>query len=65
MTHDDAALWRAQLEDMPKEMIIAFLRSKGYEVSSRPFFRPDRVLAPTADADDEEIPFNALEDTRS
>lgn len=52
---------QAQLADMPLIEVIAYVRSRGYTVSARPFFRPDRLLAPLAD---EDIPFNAEEDRR-
>jgi hypothetical protein len=58
-----AAIRHAQLADMPIAEIAAYLRERGYTVSARPFFGPDRLLAPMADED--EVPFNALEDTRS
>lgn len=65
MTHTpaDAAIWAAQLADMPIGAILAYLRERGYMVSPRPFFRPDRVLAPLADAD-EALPFDG-EDRRT
>lgn len=57
--HDRSRIWRAQLADMPLMAVIAYLRERGYEVSSRPFFRPDRLLAPLADDD---LPFVAERD---
>lgn len=50
-----------QLRDVPPEAIIAYLRERGYEVSARPFFRPDRLLAPRAE-DDEPLPFEVERD---
>lgn len=58
---EERAIWAAQLADMPKEMIVSYLRERGYEVSARPFFRPDRILAPLAE-DDEPLPFEVGRD---
>lgn len=30
MTHADAAIWAAQLADMPLEAILSYLRERGY-----------------------------------
>jgi hypothetical protein len=49
---DAAAIRQAQLADMPVAEIAAYLRSKGYTVSARPFGA--RLLAPMADEDVEE-----------
>jgi hypothetical protein len=55
-------LRHAQLADMKEGDIIAYLRSKGYTVSPRPFGA--RLLAPLADEDEEMLPFVAERDGR-
>jgi hypothetical protein len=51
-----AAIRHAQLADMKIAEIAAYLRSKGYTVSARPFFGAARLLAPMADEDEIDIP---------
>lgn len=51
------------LRDVPLEAIVSYLREREYEVSTRPFFRPDRVLAPLAD--DDPLPFEEESPTQN
>lgn len=59
LTRAAEKLRQAQLADMPVAEIAAYLRSKGYTVSPRPFFGAARLLAPLADYDPEVLPFDS------
>jgi hypothetical protein len=61
LTRAAEKLRQAQLADMPVAEIAAYLRSKGYTVSLRPFFGA-RLLAPLADYDPEVLPFDSERD---
>jgi hypothetical protein len=61
LTRATEKLRQAQLADMPVAEIAAYLRSKGYTVSPRPFFGA-RLLVPLADYDPEVLPFDSERD---
>ena len=64
MTHTpaDAALWRAQLADMPLDAIVAYLRERGWVVGASWAWRGLDALLPLTD--DDALPFDASKDCR-